>query len=65
MSGMGESDAKTHRTPKALRAKFYPDAPAPFREALGVRTRPRVAFRGAQLSATRQCAGIRKWSRVL
>ena len=40
-----ESDAKTHRTPKALRARIYRNAPALFCEALGVRTRPPVAFR--------------------
>ena len=38
-----ESDAKTPRTPKALRAKSA-GAPVLFREAFGVRTRPRVAF---------------------
>ena len=38
-----ESDAKTHRTPKALCAKSTRDADL-FREALGVRTRPRAAF---------------------
>src|SRR5882724_1364183 len=30
MSSMGESDAKTHRTPKALRAKFIQMRPLPF-----------------------------------
>jgi hypothetical protein len=38
-----ESDARTHRTPKALRAKFM-KTPSQFRKALGVRARPRVAF---------------------
>jgi LysM repeat protein len=38
-----KSDAKTHRTPKALRAKST-DVRASFREAFGVRTLPRVAL---------------------
>jgi L-ascorbate metabolism protein UlaG (beta-lactamase superfamily) len=38
-----ESDARTHRTPKALRAKSMETFPL-FREALGVRPRPRAAF---------------------
>ena len=37
-----ESDAKTPRTPKALRAKLTMSAL--FREAFGVRACPRVAF---------------------
>jgi hypothetical protein len=37
-----ESDARTHRTPKALRAKFT-ESRFLFRAAFGVRTRPRVA----------------------
>jgi hypothetical protein len=39
-----KSDAGTHRTPKALRAKFTKSRFL-FRAAFGVRTRPRVAFR--------------------
>ena len=42
--GTPKSDARTHRTPKALRAKIHAKRLAGFREALGVRTRPRVAF---------------------
>ncbi len=38
-----ESDAKTHRTPKALRAKLQRRLFG-FAEAFGVRTRPRVAL---------------------
>ena len=38
-----KSGAKTPRTPKALRAKCSTQRIL-FREALGVRTRPRVAF---------------------
>jgi len=38
-----ESDARTHRTPKALRAEFG-GRRLVFRGAFGVRTRPRVAF---------------------
>ena len=37
------SDVKTHRTPKALRAKST-DTRASFRASFGVRTRPRFAF---------------------
>jgi hypothetical protein len=43
---MSESDARTHRTPKALRAKLR-TASLLFREALGVRARPRAAFPAA------------------
>jgi len=39
-----ESDAKTHRTPKALRAKSIGKRLLFFAEAFGVRTRPRVAL---------------------
>jgi hypothetical protein len=42
--GTPKSDARTHRTPKALRAKIHAKRLAGFREALGVRTRSRVAF---------------------
>jgi hypothetical protein len=42
--GTPESDARTHRTPKALRAKIHAKRLAGFREALGVRERPCVAF---------------------
>ena len=42
--GTPKSDARTHRTPKALRAKIHGKRLAVFREALGVRTRRRVAF---------------------
>jgi hypothetical protein len=38
-----ESDAGIHRTSKALAAKSL-KLPIQFREVLGVRTRPRVAF---------------------
>jgi hypothetical protein len=38
-----ESDARTHRTPKALRAKLTHGLFC-FCEALRVRTRPRIAF---------------------
>ena len=38
-----KSDAMTHRTPTALRAKFI-ETLICFAKALGVRTRPRVAF---------------------
>ena len=41
-----ESDAETHRTPKALRAKLVGKSFL-FRAAFGVRTRPRVAFLAA------------------
>jgi hypothetical protein len=43
---MSESDARTHRTPKALRAKLR-TASLLFREALGVGARPRATFPGA------------------
>jgi L-ascorbate metabolism protein UlaG (beta-lactamase superfamily) len=39
-----KSDAKTHRTPKALRSKCVEEF-FTFRAALGVRARPRAAFR--------------------
>ncbi len=48
-----ESDAKTHRTPKALRAERG-KAMNRFREDLGVRTRPRVAFRARDPSQRRK-----------
>jgi hypothetical protein len=38
-----ESDAKTHRTPKALSCKIH-EGRELFRVSFGVRTRPRVAF---------------------
>jgi hypothetical protein len=44
---MYESDAETHRTPKALRAKSAEQQLFNFAEAFGVRTRPRVALTGA------------------
>jgi len=49
-----ESDAKTDRTPKHIRAKFTGSALF-FCEAFGVRTRPRVAFSGpTRISCQRQ-----------
>src|SRR5437773_3014185 len=39
-----ESDARTHRTPKALRAESNGRNSSRFAPALGVRARPRVAF---------------------
>lgn len=56
-----ESDARTHRTPKALPAKFM-EGFFHFAEAFGVRTRPRVA-----LGAPSNCRNytVTKWiSRV-
>ena len=38
-----EGDARTHRTPKALRAKLLRGLLG-FAKAFGVRTRPRVVF---------------------
>ena len=42
---VGESDARTHRTPKHF-VRNHANAPARFAIALGVRARPRAAFRG-------------------
>ncbi len=48
-----ESDATTHRTPKALHAK-YEERGFRFAEAFGVRTRPRVALGAAALDFPKQ-----------
>jgi hypothetical protein len=42
-----QSDARTHRTPKAVRPKFIKDPLSGFASAFGVRARPCVALRTA------------------
>jgi hypothetical protein len=57
-----KSDARTHRTPKHLRAKSMEALFPVSRQALGVRARPRAAFAGvAQSRSFNSGQGRPKW----